>query len=112
MPRAHDSIINQFQKKIQPIVLSFKASHKLAMKKEESGWNASMYKALAMELWEGGEGKSYAFIECSQILKAVPKYDWEAKEENDPEGEFTIATGGPTGGNMTRTVSTKKGYGN
>jgi hypothetical protein len=106
--RAHDSIMNRFQKKIQPMVLSFKASHKLAMKKEESGWNAEMYEGLALELWEGDEGKPYAFIECSRILKAVPKYDWEAEEEVDPEAETTIATGGPMGGNMNRTVGTKK----
>jgi hypothetical protein len=35
--RAHDSIMNRFQKKIQPKALTFKAYYKEAMKREELG---------------------------------------------------------------------------
>jgi hypothetical protein len=74
--RANDSIQNRFQKKIQPKALTFKAYYKEAMKTEQSGWNEENYEKCALELYENDEGAKYPYIECSRILKCIPKYDW------------------------------------
>jgi hypothetical protein len=105
--RTMKSLKHRFQRKIQPGVLAFKPYHKEAMKAKESGWDEDMYEDYALELWKGEEGKDYMFIECSRILKALPKYDWEAAPVPE-EVEATLATGGPMGGEMIRPLGTKK----
>jgi hypothetical protein len=105
--RSIKSLKHRFQRKIQPAVLAFKPYHKEAMKAKESGWDEDMYENYALELWKGDEGKDYMFIECSRILKAMPKYDWEA-EPVPEEVDATLATSGPMGGEMLRPDGTKK----
>jgi hypothetical protein len=104
--RAKDSIQNRFQKKIQPKALVFKAYYKEAMKTEQSGWNEDNYEKCALELYENDEGTKYPFIECSRILKSIPKYDWEHKGQDDCK-EGTIASGGPMGGGMERPMGAR-----
>jgi hypothetical protein len=104
--RANDSIQNRFQKKIQPKALTFKAYYKEAMKSEQSGWNEDNYEKCALELYENDEGAKYPYIECSRILKCIPKYDWE--HESDGEGTGgTTGGGAPMGGGMDRPKGTK-----
>jgi hypothetical protein len=104
--RAHDSIMNRFQKKIQPKALTFKAYHKEAMKREEFGWNDQSYENLALQLFEQDKGFKYPFIEYSRILKAIPKYDWEHEDDDDAK-EGTIASGRPMGGGMERPMGVR-----
>jgi hypothetical protein len=45
-------------------------------------------------------------MHCSLILKAIPKYDWEA-ESVSSDAENTTAIGGPMGGSMDRPVGNR-----
>jgi hypothetical protein len=58
-----------------------------------------MYQECALELYKADEGREYMFMHCSLILKAIPKYDWEA-ESVSSDAEDTTAIGGPMGGTM------------
>jgi hypothetical protein len=104
--RSVDSIDTRWTKKISKAVLAFKAYHKDALSSPQSGWDASMYTECAQELYKADEGREYQFMHCSLILKAIPKYDWEA-ESVGSDVENTTAIGGPMGGSMDRPVGNR-----
>jgi hypothetical protein len=99
--RSVESLDTRWTKKISKSTLAFKRYHKEALNVPQSGWNAGMYEEYAKELYKADEGKEYGFLHCSLILKAMPKYDWDA-ETVDSTAEGTTATGGPMGGGFTR----------
>jgi hypothetical protein len=104
--RSVDSIDTRWTKKISKAVLAFKAYHKDALSTPQSGWDATMYTEYALELYKADEGREYTFMHCSLILKAIPKYDWEA-ESVSSDAENTTAIGGPMGGSMERPLGNR-----
>jgi hypothetical protein len=100
------SMKNRF-KKINSVVLAFKAMYKIAKKQPVSGWNEDMYKKHALEMWEQNEGSPYMFLECLKVMKGIPKYDWDAKPRKEGE-ENLLGMDAPMGGNMVWTMGTKK----
>jgi hypothetical protein len=100
------SMKNRF-KKINPAVLAFKGMYKIAKKQKVSGWNEDMYEKHALEMWEQNEGSPYMFLECSKVMKDIPKYDWEAKPSEEGE-EDLLGMDAPMGGGMVRTMGGKR----
>jgi hypothetical protein len=81
--------------------------YKIAKKQPVSGWNKDMYEKHALEMWEQNEGSPYMFLECSKVMKDIPKYDWEAKPPEEGE-EDLLGMDAPMGGGMVRTMGGKR----
>jgi hypothetical protein len=110
--RGWNACRDRFQKRIQKDVQEFHALSKSVHAQHKTGWTPEMFEQAALEAWinKGStRSKPFQFLECSYLLRALPKFDpmVETAEDDEVTSNANV-TGKIQGQGLKRPGGTKK----